>query len=293
MADDSTPPQRFRGLASPRAYIAFSILLCAFIALYLMGAVGHSWDDIASVASAFLGCAAYLLVKPAPRADAASRERLRAAEYELEESLRHVSREAANDGRGVLRVILTEKESTPSGDVAGPDDETGPLPAKPPVDVPGAVSRPLALANLWAVTNRRLDLYHEIATDQARLSFRNAQVAMVIGFFLLVGFVTVALRASSTTGAVVAGGLGAVSAALAGYVSRTFVKSQETAAGHLKAYFDQPLEFARYLTAERLITESGLTEAQRQEAVMALVKGLATPPGGGALPREASEQQQA
>lgn len=37
------------------------------------------------------------------------------------------------------------------------------------------------------------------------------------------------------------GGLGAASAALAGYVSRTFVKSQDAAAGHLRAYFEQPL----------------------------------------------------
>lgn len=114
---------------------------------------------------------------------------------------------------------------------------------------------------------------------------------MVIGFLLLASFVTVALKASTTTGAVVAGGLGAVSAALAGYVSRTFVKSQETAAGHLKAYFDQPLEFARYLTAERLITESGLTEEQRREAVIVLVKGLAAPPGATAM--EVSDQQKA
>ena len=68
---------------------------------------------------------------------------------------------------------------------------------------------------------------------------------------MLGAFVYLALKVSNTTGAIVAGGLGAVSAALAGFISKTFVKSQTTAAEHLKAYFDQPLEFSRYLAAER------------------------------------------
>ncbi|MFD7204373.1 hypothetical protein [Streptomyces sp. NPDC059893] len=128
-----------------------------------------------------------------------------------------------------------------------------------------------------------MDLYHEIATSQASRSFRNAQVAMVLGFVLLVAFVIVALRASTTAGAVVAGGLGAVAAALAGYVSRTFVRSQEAAAGHLRAYFDQPLEFSRYLAAERLVADSNLSDEQRAEVVTELAKAMIagpTPPAG-------------
>ncbi|MEU6513673.1 hypothetical protein [Streptomyces sp. NPDC046978] len=207
-----------------------------------------------------------------------SRTRLRVAERQFERSL--------------IAPHLVHTSGEPFEIVDGYIERPAPhgVDEEPEVDELPA-SRDLTLSRLWAVTNARLDLYHEIATRQARQSFRNAQAAMVIGFLLLAAFVTVAFKASTTTGAVVAGGLGAVSAALSGYVSRTFVKSQETAAGHLKAYFDQPLEFARYLTAERLITESGLTEEQRQEAVLALVKGLAASPGGGALQAEASEQQ--
>jgi hypothetical protein len=86
----------------------------------------------------------------------------------------------------------------------------------------------LTLSALWTVTHRRLDHYHGIALEQASKSFRNAQAAMAIGFILLVAFAIVGFFASTTAGTVVAGALGAVSAALAGYVSRTFVKSQET-----------------------------------------------------------------
>ncbi|MFE6127025.1 hypothetical protein ACFQ6Q_01930 [Streptomyces sp. NPDC056437] len=146
------------------------------------------------------------------------------------------------------------------------------------------------------MTHTRLDLYHDIATGQARRSFRNAQVAMIAGFLLLIVFVVVALQASTTAGSVVAGGLGAVSAALSGFVARTFVKSQETAAAHLRAYFDQPLEFSRYLAAERLIADSALTEEQRAEALTALVQAMVTPPAPVApgqltgVPGQASQQ---
>ncbi|MFC9132884.1 hypothetical protein ACFT4A_39440 [Streptomyces sp. NPDC057099] len=138
------------------------------------------------------------------------------------------------------------------------------------------------------MTHTRLDLYHDIATGQARRSFRNAQVAMITGFLLLIVFVAVALQASTTAGSVVAGGLGAVSAALSGFVARTFVKSQETAAAHLRAYFDQPLEFSRYLAAERLIADSSLSDEQRAEVLAALVQAMVTPPAVPVTPGQAA-----
>ncbi|WP_225642462.1 hypothetical protein [Streptomyces werraensis] len=62
-------------------------------------------------------------------------------------------------------------------------------------------------------------------------------------------------------------------------MSKTFVKSQETAAEHLKAYFDQPLEFSRYLAAERLLADLGLSEEQKADVVGQLVQVIAAGPG--------------
>lgn len=177
-----------------------------------------------------------------------SRERVRAAEQGLEDAL-----------RGYAGILLDD----------GTVDHrrgTGPRATEPLEDTPTR----LALSELWAVTHRRLDHYHGIALGQAKRSFRNAQFAMGLGFALLVGFMVVALNASTTAGSIVAGGLGAVSAALAGYVSRTFIRSQETAAAHLRAYFDQPLEFSRYLAAERLMADAGLSE-QKQAEILGLI----------------------
>ncbi|MGW4393102.1 hypothetical protein [Streptomyces sp. NPDC004685] len=66
-------------------------------------------------------------------------------------------------------------------------------------------------------------------------------------------------------------------------MSRTFVRSQEAAANHLRPYLDQPLEFSRNLAAERLVAESRLTEEQRAKVVtelaMAVIAGPTSPAG--------------
>ena len=136
----------------------------------------------------------------------------------------------------------------------------------------------LKLSELWAVTHARLDRYHGIALKQARASFLSAQVAMVTGFAMLVVFTVLGLRSETTAGSVVAGALGVASAGLAGYVSRTFVRSQEAAATHLRSYFDQPLEFSRYLAAERLLNDSDLTRRERAAVVATLAGAMAAGP---------------
>ncbi|MFC7218193.1 hypothetical protein ACFQLX_08435 [Streptomyces polyrhachis] len=140
--------------------------------------------------------------------------------------------------------------------------------------------RALALGRLWHLTHERLSLYHDIATGQARKSFMSAQRAMTAGFVLLVVFVVAAALADSVAVAAVAGGLGAVAAALAAFVSKTFVKSQETAAEHLRAYFNQPLEFSRYLAAERLLNDPRLSDEKRAEVIGTIAEIIANGPQG-------------
>lgn len=85
----------------------------------------------------------------------------------------------------------------------------------------------LTLPALWELTHSRIDLYHQIATSQARRSFAAAQVASAAGFILLFIFAYSAAHLKSPANAITTGALGAVSAALAGYIGRTFVRSQK------------------------------------------------------------------
>jgi hypothetical protein len=135
----------------------------------------------------------------------------------------------------------------------------------------------LALSALWEVTHSRIDLYHQIATGQARQSFAAAQLAAGVGFILIVFFAVLATLAHNSADAITVGALGAVSAALAGYIGRTFVRSQESAASNLRAYFDQPLEFSKYLAAERLLASAAeLDPDSRASIVTEIVRAMVT-----------------
>ncbi|MEV7111132.1 hypothetical protein [Streptomyces anulatus] len=96
----------------------------------------------------------------ANRAEGESRQRLAQAEFALADALRTHSFETGtpvphprSDGHG----------DTPSGDASHRRSLLG-------------------LPEPWEATHARLDLYHQIATGQARTSFRSAQMAMVACF---------------------------------------------------------------------------------------------------------------
>ncbi|GAB3977562.1 hypothetical protein GCM10029978_067610 [Actinoallomurus acanthiterrae] len=135
----------------------------------------------------------------------------------------------------------------------------------------------MELRDLWEATSSRLQLYHETVTTQAKVSFYTALLASLFGFVLLVGCAL--LLAFKTphndTVNIVTGVLVASSAAFAGYIGRTFVRSQEASAAHLRAYFDQPVELFRYLAAERLL--EGIDPAQRTAVVADLARAIVAP----------------
>lgn len=259
--------------SEPRARVTLSAISATFGAV-MMGCLGLLTllqDPLgvprgvvplgAGVAGLFIAPVIPALVRAQDeRHQAESHQRVLTAEHDLEIALQQLQTNYA-----------------PNDNLTPPEDGRQ-VPASRTEELPGDAQPRLALPELWAVTHRRLDHYHGIALGQARQSFRNAQIAMMIGFALLAAFTAIALTASTTAGSVVAGGLGAASAALAGYVSRTFIKSQETAAGHLRAYFDQPLEFSRYLAAERLVADANLSEERRSEVVSLLVQAMIAGP---------------
>lgn len=136
---------------------------------------------------------------------------------------------------------------------------------------PDAPDDTLALSVLWEVTNARLSQYHRIATGQARRSFTTAQVAIGIGFMLLFGFAWLSFRTHSTAASITIAALGGAAAGLAGYIGRTFIRSQETAARYLRAYFDQPLAFSRYLAAERLLSSQSELKPEERDAMLRII----------------------
>ncbi|MFJ6416475.1 hypothetical protein [Paeniglutamicibacter sp. NPDC091659] len=133
-----------------------------------------------------------------------------------------------------------------------------------------------SFAQLWAVTQQRIDVYHGIATNQSKKSFMSAQVAMTIGFLIVVGFGVLAANASTISGAISAGAVGAVGAGLSAYIAATFIKSQSESSQQLREFFLQPVEFARMLSVERLIESLG--EDDRPAAVQDVIRTVMPTP---------------
>jgi hypothetical protein len=135
----------------------------------------------------------------------------------------------------------------------------------------GRDSSGISFETLWAETQERLTIYHQMATGQSAKSYRNSQGAIVAGFAVLILTTIVSSFTSSTTGALAAGGIAAVGAALTGYLTRTFMRMHELSSRQLRSYFDQPLDLSRSLAAERLLGQIN-DEARRAEAVVEVIR---------------------
>jgi hypothetical protein len=128
-------------------------------------------------------------------------------------------------------------------------------------------------AELWDVTQKRLDYYHRIATSQSEKSFFYGQMAAVAGFAAIVVAALVAGFARSTTASIVAGLTGATGGGLGAYIGATFMKSQDLTSAQLRAYFLQPLEFSKYLAAERLAQQ--ISVEKRDAAIINIINSIA------------------
>ncbi|MEV6644262.1 hypothetical protein [Amycolatopsis sp. NPDC051371] len=129
----------------------------------------------------------------------------------------------------------------------------------------------LTLTDLWHQNQERLSAYHTMATGQAAKSYRNGQNATVAGFVVLLFSVIFASVTSSLTGALAAGGIGAVGAVLTAYLTRTFLRMHESSSRQLRSYFDQPVDLSRILAAERLLNMIS-DDARRGEAIVELIR---------------------
>ena len=157
-------------------------------------------------------------------------------------------------------------------------------------DVSGVVS--LQLDAQWSVTQKRLDYYHELATNQAKVSFRHSQRAIIGGFGALIVAMGFAAFSGSTGGAVASGIVGAAGAALAGYLSKTFLRTQETTSTQLRSYFSQPLIFSQHLAAERLLDKlDGDQKSAATRDVIRAIVGTSTSSADGSGEENSSDKQ--
>lgn len=126
---------------------------------------------------------------------------------------------------------------------------------------------PSDFTSVWRRTQKRMDLYHKVATTQADQSYQNGQRAITVGFLLLVCIAISSLFIGNTTGALTTASIGVAGAALTGYLTRTFLRVHESASRQLRSYFEEPLRLSQQLSAERLINLIN-DEEKRNDAII-------------------------
>lgn len=128
------------------------------------------------------------------------------------------------------------------------------------------------LTTLWLVTQKRINVYHNIATNQAESSFRVGRIVSLVGFLAVVALGVLAAFATNGTAAIAASVVGVAAAGMSGYIGATFMKAQAEASTQLRQFFLQPVETARLLALERLVET--LEPEHRTQAVMEIVKTM-------------------
>lgn len=140
------------------------------------------------------------------------------------------------------------------------------------------------VATLWELTQKRIDYYHEIATNQARRSFITSQVATGAGFVLIISVAVIAARTTNPISAISAGVVGVVGGGLSAYIGATFMRAQTEATAQMRQFFIQPVEFHRILGAERLM--ENLEPEQKADAVQMIIRSLMFPSHSGEEKKE-------
>ncbi|MCD5341528.1 hypothetical protein LR392_04700 [Arthrobacter sp. AK04] len=139
-----------------------------------------------------------------------------------------------------------------------------------------AVDGKLDLPSLWALNQDRIEYYHRVAFAQAENSYKTAQAAGLAGFIAVLGLGALAAFAGGGTASIAAAAVGVAGAAMSAYIGATFVKTQQASSEQFRQFFQQPVEVARVLAAERLIAT--LEPEHRAESVKQVVLTMMVPP---------------
>jgi hypothetical protein len=136
------------------------------------------------------------------------------------------------------------------------------------------------LPHLMVLNRRQLDDYHLSSVRQQSIAFRNAQIAGVTGFVILIVGAAVSIRQSTQTAQLMAAGLAALGGALSAYVVRVFARSYDRASDEMRVYYLEPFYTHQVLMVERvaglraLPDEGAVDEKLRAEMVSRMLSIL-------------------
>jgi len=110
----------------------------------------------------------------------------------------------------------------------------------------------LTLANLFVLNRRQLDEYHVLSVRQQQVAFRNAQVAAIIGFAVLIVGTVLSYKQAPGAERYVTAGLTALGSLLSGFISAVFFRSSDATAKQLRDFYEEPSRTGQMLMIERV-----------------------------------------
>lgn len=108
------------------------------------------------------------------------------------------------------------------------------------------------LPALIVFNREEMGRYHKIATTQATRASRQSQIAIMVGFLVLVVGAVSAVRVHDETSKVLIAGLASLGGVFSAYITRTFFEAERAAVAQLYTYWKQPLSASYLLFAERV-----------------------------------------
>lgn len=141
-------------------------------------------------------------------------------------------------------------------------------------DVLAKLEDGLDLGILMKLNRKQMEAYHLLTRQQASDAYKKSVMAMGTGLLALIAGVlaVIFLPGTDTIEKITTGVLTAVGTVLAGYISRTYLRTYDTALHQLNHYFEQPLQTSYLLAAERLI--GCMTEAKRDKLYTQVIEHI-------------------
>lgn len=99
-----------------------------------------------------------------------------------------------------------------------------------------------------------------LVTSNARITRRNTQVTLVVGFIFIVCALALTLLVRDPATSIAAGGIAALGTVVTGYIGGGILRNAEGSASEIAAFFSHPIEIERLLTAERIADGHELSE---------------------------------
>jgi hypothetical protein len=110
------------------------------------------------------------------------------------------------------------------------------------------------LPGMMLANKKQMDAYEALVRSQRECLHRASRIAMAASFSAVGGGLLIAILSEDSATKYAVAAMAAAGAATGGYITRAFIRAQQSAQVQLGSYFQQPLVQSYLLAAERIVS---------------------------------------